>query len=303
LSFRIAQFSDVHLGPLPLQWGFGNFALKRLIGTVSWQVRRKGLHDPLIAEQLRGSILQAAPDYTVCSGDMVNIAAYQEFDRARDYLAGFGAPDGLSLAPGNHDAYVPVNDALGFGKLSPWTSGDMRRAVDAEAAPYPAIRLRRNIAIITLNSAIPQSLFSAAGIIGELQLQSLALMLDDLRNRGFYRLVNLHHCPLPGIVKDRKALVDAALLQQVLEQHGAELVVYGHTHKYRGDILASSTGDIPIIGVASASSNGSGNHQAAQWHMFEIDREKRAWVTTLQSHNWNGTEFMPGAKIPLSLAA
>jgi hypothetical protein len=26
-------------------------------------------------------------------------------------------------------------------------------------------------------------------------------------------------------------------------------------------------------------------------------------VTTLQSHNWNGTEFMPSAKIPLSLAA
>jgi 3',5'-cyclic AMP phosphodiesterase CpdA len=303
LSFRIAQFSDVHLGPMPLAWAFRNFALKRLIGTVSWQARRKGLHDPVIAVKLRDAILEAQPDYTVCSGDLVNIAAYEEFDRARDYLEGFGAAESMSLALGNHDEYVKVDEARGVGQFAPWTSGDMKRAVDAEFAPYPAIRLRRNIAIITLKSAIPQTLFSAAGVLGDHQLKSLALALEDLRNRGFYRLVNLHHCPLPGVVKDRKALVDAVDLQKVLEQHGAELVVYGHTHKYRGDILASSTGDIPIIGIASASSNGSGAHQAAQWHMFEIDRVKRAWVTTLQSHNWNGKEFMHGIKIPLSLGA
>jgi 3',5'-cyclic AMP phosphodiesterase CpdA len=303
LSFRIAQFSDVHLGPLPLAWGFRNFALKRLVGTVSWQARRKQLHDPVIAEKLRASILSAAPEYTICSGDLVNIAAHAEFDRARDYLEGFGAPEGLSLAPGNHDAYVEVDEAHGIGKLAPWTKGDMKRAVDAESLLYPAIRLRKNIAIISLNSAIPQSLFSAAGILGDLQLKSLALALDDLRNRGFYRLVNLHHCPLPGVVKDRKALADAEALQHVLEQHGAELVVYGHTHKYRGDVLASSTGDIPIIGIASASSNGHGEHQPAQWHMFDINRVKRAWATELQSHTWNGAQFMPGRKIPLSLGA
>jgi 3',5'-cyclic AMP phosphodiesterase CpdA len=270
---------------------------------VSWQARRKRLHDPMIAGKLRDTILEARPDYTICSGDVVNIAAFEEFYRARRYLEGFGAAEAMSLAPGNHDAYVNVEEGQGIGNFAPWTTSDMKRSVDAEGADYPAIRLRRNIAIITLNSSIPQSLFSAAGVIGELQLKSLALALVDLRNRGFYRLVNLHHCPLPGIVKDRKALVDAAELIQVLEQFGAELVVYGHTHKYRGDILASSTGDIPVIGVASASSNGTGDHQVAQWHMFEIERVNRAWVTQLQSYNWNGTEFMPGTKIPLSLAA
>jgi 3',5'-cyclic AMP phosphodiesterase CpdA len=303
LSFRIAHFSDVHLGPMPIGWAFRNFALKRLIGTVSWQARRRQLHDPVIAEKLREAIIAAQPDYKICSGDLVNTAAHEEFDRARDYLDRFGDAAGMSLAPGNHDAYVEVEEVNGLGKFAPWTMGDMKRAVDAETAPYPSIRLRRNIAIITLNSAIPQSLFSAAGVLGELQLYSLALALDDLRNRGFYRLVNLHHCPLPGVVKDRKALVDAEALHRVLEQHGAELVVYGHTHKYRGDVLASSTGDIPIIGIASASSNGHNGHQPAQWHMFEIDRVKRAWVTSLQSHNWNGTQFMPGKKIPLSLGS
>jgi 3',5'-cyclic AMP phosphodiesterase CpdA len=301
LSFRIAHFSDVHLGPLPLSWGFRHFALKRLIGMVSWQARRKTVHDQLVAEKLREAIIASRPDHTICSGDMVNIAAHEEFDRACAFLAGFGDGTGLSLAPGNHDAYVSVDEADGIAKFAEWTKGDMLRAADAETHAYPAIRLRRNIAIITLNSAIPQTLFSAAGILGETQLKSLALALVDLRNRGFYRLVNLHHCPLPGVVKDRKALVDAEALQHVLEQHGAELVVYGHTHRYRGDVLASSTGDIPIIGIASASSNGTAGHQPAQWHMFEIDRIKRTWVTNLQSHHWTGAQFSPGRKISLSL--
>jgi 3',5'-cyclic AMP phosphodiesterase CpdA len=287
---------------MPLAWGFRDFALKRLIGTVSWWARRRRMHDPEIAKVLRDSMVAADPDHIICSGDLINIAAHAEFERAAEYLAGFGAAETLSLAPGNHDVYVEVPDVEGLGRFEPWLAGDMKRAVDAQAPKFPSIRLRRNIAIISLNTSIPQTLFSAAGVLGEDQFRNLALALDDLRGRGFYRVVNLHHCPLPGVVKDRKALDDAAALHQVLEKHGAELVVYGHTHKYRGDLLASATGDIPVIGIASASSNGSGGHEPAQWHMFEIDRIKRAWVTSLQSHSWSTAKntFVPATKISLS---
>lgn len=289
---------------MPLAWGFRDFALKRLIGSVSWQARRRRRHDPAIALALRSAINAAQPHHIVCSGDLINIAAHQEFIRAADYLAGFGAAETLSLAPGNHDAYVTVSDQQGLGQFEQWLAGDMKRAVDAQTPRFPSIRLRRNIAIISLNTAIPQTLFSAAGVLGEDQLRNLALALDDLRGRGFYRLVNLHHCPLPGVSKDRKALVDSLALQHVLEKHGAELVVYGHTHKYRGDVLASATGDIPVIGIASASSNGSGGHEPAQWHMFEVERVKRSWVTSLQSHGWSKAQntFVPATKISLSLA-
>ncbi len=68
------------------------------------------------------------------------------------------------------------------------------------------VRLRRNVALIGVSSAVPQPLHRASGILGPTQIErSLGLILHDLRERGYARVVMIHHPPLPGLAKPAKA--------------------------------------------------------------------------------------------------
>jgi 3',5'-cyclic AMP phosphodiesterase CpdA len=98
--------------------------------------------------------------------------------------------------------------------------------------PFPYVRLRRNVALIGLSTAVPQPLHRASGILGPTQLDALEILLNDLRERGFARVVMIHHPPLPGLASSRKALIDAGQLRNVLEAQGAELVLHGHNHEH-----------------------------------------------------------------------
>jgi 3',5'-cyclic AMP phosphodiesterase CpdA len=305
LTFKLAHFSDVHLGPVAWSESVRNFQIKRLIGIVSWKVNRSGYCKPEIAQALRESILSLKPDHIICGGDLVNISAWSEFPRARDYLTGFGAADGLSLAPGNHDTYVHVPAEQGLDHFAPWFANDLRPASDATQLPFPTVRLRRNIALITLNSASPQGLRYARGALGDAQLNAVRGLLLDLRARGFCRVISIHHPPLPGLALDRKALIDAAQFQQVLEETGAELIVHGHNHRTMKHVLETPVGPVPVIGVAAASSTGTGKHEVASWHMFSIDRRNREWRMTMTPYRFDPASFsfIPGKDFVLPSGA
>ena len=69
------------------------------------------------------SDLQAqAPDQIAVTGDLVNLALEAEFAPARTWLKSVGSPDGVTVMPGNHDAYVarhPASLGRGLARLSP----------------------------------------------------------------------------------------------------------------------------------------------------------------------------------------
>jgi hypothetical protein len=114
-------------------------------------------------------------------------------------------------------------------------TGDMRVAgahnVAGLAAPFPFVRQRGNVALIGASSAVPMGWRIAAGRLGMTQIESLREILRELRTRGFFRILLIHHPPLPGQAEARKALVDAADLKAVLQEEGAELVLHGHNHR------------------------------------------------------------------------
>ena len=137
--------------------------------------------------------------------------------------------------------------------MSPYMAGDMAAAGSQSSFPY--VRLRRNLAIIGLNSGVPQSLRKAGGSLGPRQLEALPGLLHNLKAKGYYRAVMIHHPPLPGLAPPRKALTDAARLRDILASEGAELVLHGHNHRQMLNVLARRDGKIPVIGVPSASMN------------------------------------------------
>jgi 3',5'-cyclic AMP phosphodiesterase CpdA len=290
LPLTIAHLSDVHLGPLPPGAAWRNFALKRIVGSLSWHFKRKQFHDPSIVARIIADIKASAPDHVALTGDLVNISALAEFPRAANWLKNFGDPAWISFVPGNHDAYVQLRWESGLVHLAPYMAGEMDLAATVSSAhiatPFPYVRLRRNVALIGLSSAQPQSLIKAGGRLGIRQLDALAKLLRNLREKGYYRAVMIHHPPLPGLSPPRKALSDAAALRGVLVAEGAELVLHGHNHREMLTMLESSSGKIPIFGVPSASTNGDGDHEPAAWNCYEISRNGGKWQTDVTIRAW-----------------
>jgi hypothetical protein len=57
----------------------------------------------------------------------------------------------------------------------------------------------------------------------------------------------------------------------VLSEHGAELILHGHLHRSTRGVLPTPRGDIPVIGVPSASARGRHKGWRAEYHLYRID--------------------------------
>ena len=281
----LAHLADAHLGPVRLASALRNFELKRTIGYSSWRMQRRKLHDPAIAAMITGDIKAAKPDHIAFTGDMVNLAARIEFPMAAEWMARFASPEDMTFVPGNHDCYVTCPWEHCLGHLAPWMTGDLHvknAEIDAlVATPFPFVRLRKNVALIGLSSAEPQPLHRAGGTLGTVQLKALATVLRDLRERGYARVVLIHHPPLPGLASWRKALTDAVALRDVLVQEGAELVLHGHNHVHMHNPLTTRFGVCHVIGVPSASMGAALGYDPAAWYLYRIGRQDSRWQTAM----------------------
>jgi 3',5'-cyclic AMP phosphodiesterase CpdA len=286
VSFSLAHLSDPHLSNVAKRDMFRNFRSKRVIGGVSWFANRRRLHKIDVVNAIRESIIAARCDHVALTGDLVNFAAWNEFPAAAKWLEAFGPPDQLTVVPGNHDAYVNVPWSNGLALFAPWMKPDRQEAM-GEVVQFPFLRLRRNIALIGLNSGKPQNWFSAAGKLGLNQRRDLTHLLGQLGHQGFYRVVLIHHPPLPGLCPKRKALQDAGELQAILAAEGCELVLHGHNHQAMLNWIETKSGRAPVIGVPSASSAGDSRHDAAGWIRYDIRRHQGRWTTDMTAHVWD----------------
>lgn len=289
--FSLAHLSDLHLGPLPAGSARRHFALKRTIGVFNWRLNRHRLHSMAVASAIAADIVAAAPDHVALTGDIVNVAAHAEFTAAAAWLTAFGDPAWISFVPGNHDTYVRMDWKHGLSHLAAYMQGDMNVALAQSspqiATPFPYVRLRRNVALIGVSTAVPQPLHRAAGLLGSTQLESLAFLLSDLRERGYARVVMIHHPPLPGLARPRKALLDAPALRDVLEAQGAELVLHGHNHEHMLNTLTSRFGNVHVLGVPSASLLQSEHHPVAAWNHYQIQRQGGKWLIDVKVRSFD----------------
>ena len=293
MIFRIGHFSDLHLGPLPPGAAFKSFCAKRLIGALSWHMNRKSKHSPVVAEALRQDVMAAGLDHIAFTGDAANVASPLEFPKLRSWMDSLATPDQLSYTPGNHDAYVPVAHERGLKFFEPFMSSDMR-----DDREFPFVRLRRNIALVGLNSAIPRFWHSAQGRLGLAQRERLRLRLTELKAKGFYRVVMIHHPPAPGLATHLRSLIDAKEVAQILSEQQVELVIHGHNHKRELHWLKTGQRPVPIIGVPSASM-GAQTHHPAEWNCYDISRLSGQWQTEVTIRRWNGVAFEPASTFRL----
>lgn len=278
-AFTLIHLSDFHCCR-PSGAGPAGFLNKRLLSYLSWRVRRRHDHRPEHLECLTRAVKAESADMVAVTGDLTQLALPAEFRQVRERLQALGPPEKVFVVPGNHDALVKVPWHLGLGLWSEYMASDS----DNGQGPleFPTLRVRDPVALIGLSTALPTRPLSAAGRIGAAQLQRLADLLEESARKTLFRVILIHHPPLPGMVSRRKALRDAGELEAIIKRCGAELILHGHSHRLSRTGLSGPPDPIPILGVSSATANSQKPSQRAAFRRIRIDRAAGGWHTSVE---------------------
>ena len=270
-TFTLAHLSDPHLPPLPTP-KLRDLAGKRALGYLNWTRNRHKYHRREVLDALVSDMQAQDPDHIAVTGDLVNLALEAEFAPARAWLESVGAPDRVTVIPGNHDAYVRVTQHRFADVLRHYLDGD---DAPRAGAPFPYLRRRGPLALISVSSAVPTAPLMATGRLGRAQLDALERVLAQLSAEQAFRVLLIHH-PLRSNSRVKR-LTDSPKLRALLRQYGVELILHGHDHVHSTIWIDGPNGAIPAIGVPSASALAHGRYPAAAYNLFSIERDGGAW--------------------------
>ncbi len=287
--FTLAHLSDPHVPPLPRP-RIGELMNKRLLGYLSWQHRRKGIHRADMLDRLTADLKSKQPDHVVVTGDLVNISLPGEFETAADWLRRLGTPDRVTVVPGNHDAYVAMPFSRSWHHWASYMSSEATGEAGGNPGreptgfgDFPLVRRRGPVAVVGTSSALPTGPGMATGKLGASQLGELERQLSLLGREGLFRVVLVHHPPLGETTKHRKRLLDSAEFCAALGQAGAELVLHGHDHRFLEAEIDGANGPVPVFGVPSASARPYSDKPGAHYFLHEVEKTAAGWSLTVRA--------------------
>src|SRR5450432_2386172 len=175
-AFTLAHLCDPHLPPLPAAQ-FRDLAGKRGFGYLYLTRKRHKFHRRDVLDTLVADMQKLAPDHIAVTGDLVNLALEAEFAPSRSWLESVGAPDRVTVVPGNHDTYVRATQRRFAETWRSYLEGD---DASGETIAFPLLRRRGPLALISLSSAVPTSPLMATGSLGRSQLDALERLLAQL---------------------------------------------------------------------------------------------------------------------------
>jgi 3',5'-cyclic AMP phosphodiesterase CpdA len=267
---------------------------KRVLGYVNWHRGRKLVHRRDILEVLTRDLIERQPDHIAVTGDLVNIGLPEEFLLASDWLHELGPADRVTAIPGNHDAYVRLHPDHGTRHWAEYMQANAAGDALFPTPPsgFPFVRRFGDVAILALSSAIPTLPFIAAGRLGSAQRALIETALDELHRQGLFRVVLIHHPPLPGQAGWRRGLRDASPFTRILRERGAELVLHGHDHQQTVHEIGTATGPALVVGVPSASEAVAGSIPAARYNEYRIERAKGGWACEMVGRAVEGNSVL-----------
>jgi 3',5'-cyclic AMP phosphodiesterase CpdA len=258
---------------------------KRIFGYSRWKLHRGAEHGTGVLAALQDDLALTKPDHVAVTGDLTHLSLPAEFIEARQWLQSLGAPDRVTVIPGNHDAYVKNGWRQGWAR---WTgymlgdeSGDHEYAARHPDSIFPSLRVRGPMALISVCTARPSALHLAVGTVGSAQLQKLETVLTQTSNAQLYRVLLIHHPPVPGTVSWRKRLTDADALQSLIARRGAELILHGHAHRVLKNYLKTPSARAPVMGAPSVSAIGRTPDRRARYYIYRITPNTKDWNVEL----------------------
>jgi 3',5'-cyclic AMP phosphodiesterase CpdA len=294
-AWQLAHLSDPHLS-VPGSLGVHDWLGKRALGYLSWRRRRRFEHRAEVLAALGADLARDPPEQILVTGDLTQLGTPGEFIQGRRWLETLGPPQRVGLVPGNHDCTRSEPWAGTLAHWQPYLDGDGPRA----GPTFPSLRRRGGLALIGLSSAVPTPPLLATGRVGETQLRELESLLAAAGRQGLFRVVYLHHSPVPGQDPWRKRLVDAPAVAGVIARAGAELVLHGHRHRIRAATLESQGRRIPVHGTASASALGR-HGEAGGYSRYLVLPGEREWRLELERRSYDGARFQSCAKLEIRI--
>ncbi|WP_193334962.1 metallophosphoesterase family protein [Devosia beringensis] len=285
----LAHISDIHLSPMPAV-GWRDLLGKRLTGYLNWKLRR---HDELNSETLASLVahLQAQnADFTAVTGDLVNLALPMEIERAGTWLEALGPADRIAVCPGNHDAYV-----AGTLESAQQRWGEYLKGETLDTGAFPFVRRIGELAVISCSSAVPTRPFLAIGRFDLEQAERLGRILKVMGEADYFRTVLIHHPPNPELQHPSFGLKGHKLFREVIAEHGAELILHGHTHRSSIHSIPGPKHEVPVVGVAAASAAQGGTlDDPARYNLFRIERAGDGWTCTMREYGYQrlGSEIV-----------
>lgn len=247
---RLIHVTDAHLTSLQ-RAGADCWRGKRALGYLSWQRKRRHQYRPERLAALTEAVAEESPDVILIGGDLVHVGLPEEIAAATPWLERLAAIAQVMLVPGNHDVYAGDSWAAIATHWAPYLGVAMPSDAPSAEAAFPVEHTRGDVSLIGLSSACPTAAFLATGRLGSSQIARLATMLEAARQQGRFQCLLIHHPPLPGLAKWRRALADAPALEALLRQYGTDLVLHGHLHHNSRHVCADG---LRVYGTASASS-------------------------------------------------
>jgi len=282
---RLAHLSDPHIA-CPNEITARELVSKRLFGYLRWKLQRGTKHGRSVLSALKADLKQTRPDHIAVTGDLTHLGLSAEYKKARQWPQELGSPSQVTVIPGNHDAYVKSSWHQTMVHWTEYMISDAGRENDQKANPnnplFPSLRIRGCVAIIGVSTARPSAPYLAVGSIGAEQLDMLETILAQSARKQLYRVVLIHHPPVPGTVNWRKRLTDAADLLSLLEQYGAELVLHGHAHRALHNYLPTPAGNIPVMGAPSISALDRTPDRRARYYIYQIAPGSEGYEVSLE---------------------
>ena len=280
-SFSLAHLSDLHLTSLNAV-RIPQLLNKRMLGYCSWWHKRRHIHRREIIDSLIDDLRDTCPDHIAVTGDLTHLGLPTECAEVGQWLPSLGAPEQVTVIPGNHEAYWG-KDWLDYCAMwAPYMKSDTTQWEASKTVDlFPSVRIRGQVALIGLSSATPSLPLLAIGSLGQEQLLKLENVLQDTGNKGLFRIILIHHPPVSGLVNWRKRLTDSREFADVLARHGAELVLHGHAHNPTLSKLQTPGGDVPVVGGASASQLSPPSSHNATYNIYRLSRVGAGWDLTM----------------------
>ena len=293
-ALTFAHFTDPHL-TAPEGASALELANKRVLGYLSWRRRRRFLHRPEVLAALVADLKRSPAQQIAITGDLTQVGLPAECRAAKEWLEELSPPGRVCLVPGNHDRYVPADWGRTIGLWADYVKGESiaatARANAGTRDAFPTLITRGPVAFIGLSSARASAPFMATGRLGREQRSRLADLLKRTGDQNLFRVVLIHHPPVPGSYKWRKRLTDDQATAALIEGHGAELVLHGHTHRTVVHRLHGPDGKpIPVVGLPSASEPGTRPERAARYSLWTVRRTEDGFDLAHTSRVYDAAE-------------
>jgi 3',5'-cyclic AMP phosphodiesterase CpdA len=294
--YKIAHISDLHICSLK-ELGIDEILNQRILGYLSWRMHRGNVHRDEVLSALQQDVHTLSPDHTVVTGDLTHLGTPRQFKMAQKFLHALGKPTGITVIPGNHDAYIRTaweqTFALWEDYMAPDESLPGADVLIGNGSAWPSLRVRGETAIVGVSTSRPSAPFFATGSVGHSQLQRLENMLQDLSRQQLFRIVLIHHPPAAGVVGWRRRLTDAPAFRDVVGRCGAELVLHGHVHRTCFTHLSTPDGKVASISVPSASALSQNPERRARYHVYHVSRTSKGWdvMLSVRGYSMEDKEF------------